>query len=172
MELVKHETCQQYVARRLSEGWRIISQSGFNVILQSPEGISRPVDLRNDVETLRPNAAGDLTEWVPIDGADNWANVDEVTADEDTTYNRGTGGLPSTAYFHIGIKENNVTTSLQKGATISWVTYSQQWNTRPSDSKAWTWADIDALQIGYFHEESFWGDLFNLPPYRAVNTLD
>jgi len=88
MEIVKHETCQQYVARRLSEGWKIIKQEGFKVILQSPEGIIRPVDIRNDVETLRPNAPGDLTELIPFPGTGeaNWEDVDEETPDEDSTY--------------------------------------------------------------------------------------
>lgn len=86
MELVKHETCQQYVTRRLSEGWGIISQSGFNVILQSPEGIIRPVDLRNDVETLRPNAAGAECALPGQSGCavcpGHWACVDEAIPDE------------------------------------------------------------------------------------------
>jgi hypothetical protein len=30
----------------------------------------------------------------------------------------------------------------------SYVTYSQQWNANPSTGQAWTWADIDTLQIG------------------------
>lgn len=47
---VRHETCPQYVARRLSEGWKIVSQEGFNVVLQSPDGLLRPVDLRYDTE--------------------------------------------------------------------------------------------------------------------------
>jgi len=87
MELVKHETCQQYVASRLSEGWRVISQSGFNVVLQSPEGIIRPVDLRNDVETLRPNEAGDETNIASQypSSDEHWDKVDEAVADEEAT---------------------------------------------------------------------------------------
>ncbi|GAG76256.1 unnamed protein product, partial [marine sediment metagenome] len=53
MAISLHETCQQYVDRRLSEGWRIVSRKGYHLILSSPDGnILRPVDLRNDVETL------------------------------------------------------------------------------------------------------------------------
>jgi len=93
MQKVLHETCQQYVVRRLSEGWKIVSQKGLNVVLQSPEGILRPVDLRNDVETLRPSAGGDSTENNYNDGSDhdpdvlhNFEQVDEVVADDDATY--------------------------------------------------------------------------------------
>lgn len=88
MELVKHETCQEYVARRLSEGWSIVWHKGYHLILSSPDGNTlRPVDLRNDIETLRPNAAGD-EESITLgsSGAGNhWQDVDEVTPDEDTT---------------------------------------------------------------------------------------
>ena len=83
MQKILHETCQQYVARRLSEGWSIVWQKGYNLLLSSPDGrILRPVDLRNDVETLRPNAAGDETglPQYPAIG-DNWDKVDEVTPD-------------------------------------------------------------------------------------------
>jgi hypothetical protein len=85
MELVKRETCEQYVVRRLSEGWRIVKQEGFNVILQSPEGILRPVDLRNDVLTLRPSGAGAETNLHKTGAATNWQCVDEETPDEATT---------------------------------------------------------------------------------------
>jgi len=88
MQFVRHEICLQYVARRLSEGWRIVSQDGFNVILQSPDGaILRPVDLRNDVETLRPNAAGAETSIMhqsPGSG-EHWDKVDEASPDAKTT---------------------------------------------------------------------------------------
>lgn len=42
------------------------------------------------VETLRPNAAGDETNLVPIPGTGeaNWEDVDEAVTDEDTTYVR------------------------------------------------------------------------------------
>ncbi|GAI05297.1 unnamed protein product, partial [marine sediment metagenome] len=75
MELVKHETCQEYFRRRLSEGWKCISLEGYNAVILSPEGIRRELDLRNDIETLRPNATGDLSQM-----GGRWDKVDEVDA--------------------------------------------------------------------------------------------
>jgi len=39
-------------------------------------------------ETLRPNAAGDITQlgMFPDTGEENYEDVDEVTPDDDTTY--------------------------------------------------------------------------------------
>ena len=85
---VKHETCQQYVARRLSEGWGIAGSWKHLVFLSPPEGnFIRVVDLRNDVETLRPNALGD-EELIAFasPAADHYLNVDEESPDENTTY--------------------------------------------------------------------------------------
>ncbi|MBA7609781.1 hypothetical protein ES703_16975 [subsurface metagenome] len=87
MELVKHEACQEYLKRRLSEGWKCISLEGYNAVLLSPSGMRRELDLRNDVETLRPNGAGDLTE-IHVQEPDetfHWDKVDEVTADGNST---------------------------------------------------------------------------------------
>lgn len=83
MQKVLHETCQQYIARRLSEGWRIVRQKGNHLVLSSPDGnILRPVDLRNDVETLRPSAGGHYTQLTPDPAGPNWSCVDEVESDE------------------------------------------------------------------------------------------
>jgi hypothetical protein len=184
VEVIKHETCPQYVARRLSEGWKIINQSGFKVILQSPEGIIRPVDLRNDIETLRPNAAGDETS---ISGqlpssTYHWDKVDDATPDGDTTcvqeyratYYRDLYNLPAhsvgsgtinsiTIYFCIasadsakhayakpsqksGTTVTDGTQQTQAGTTYS--TKSQTYTTNPATGVAYTWDEIDALQIG------------------------
>lgn len=81
------ETCQQYVDRRLFEGWKIVGRFGHSVYLSPPDGsFIRPVDLRNDVETLRPNAAGDDTELSKWGDTFNWQCVDEEIPDDDTTY--------------------------------------------------------------------------------------
>ena len=90
MNATLHETCPQYVARRLSEGWKLVWHQGYHLVLSSPDGnILRPVDLRNDIETLRPNAAGDECNIEGEDGCSACPNhydcVDEVEADDATT---------------------------------------------------------------------------------------
>ena len=53
----------------------------------------------------------------------------------------------TTAYVHI--KTNNVEhNGSENTMTTSYATYSQQWNTNPQTGDAWTWDEIDALQIG------------------------
>jgi len=190
MELIKHETCQQYVSRRLSEGWKVIWHSGYYLVLSSPDGnILRPVDLRNDVETLRPSAPGDETsiESQFPDSTFHWDKVDEASTDEDETYvindfsevsiyQRDLYSLPAssgsgtinkiTVHFRcrcessttgIGykasIKSNTtVTDGAEKtpSAGNTWEPFSQEWavNPAPPGTDAWTWDDIDALQIG------------------------
>ncbi|GAI72097.1 unnamed protein product, partial [marine sediment metagenome] len=73
-----------------SEGWRIAGRWKHLVILSPPDGnFLRVVDLRNDIETLRPNAPGDeaTQSRYPNTGEANWENVDEETPDEWDTYN-------------------------------------------------------------------------------------
>ncbi len=85
---VLHETCLEYFRRRLTEGWKCISLEGYNAVLLSPEGIRRELDLRNDVETLRPDTAGDecnISHEVGAACPNHYQNVDEVIPDENTT---------------------------------------------------------------------------------------
>jgi hypothetical protein len=146
---VLHETCQQYVARRLSEGWRIISQSGFNVVLRSPAGIIRPVDLRNDVETLRPSANGTLQgipNQYPASGS-HYDKVDEETPDEDSTrvYSNTREDYSCCARIYIG---GSAYSGTSQGAPDSYTTYSHQWNTNPATGNPWTKSDINSLEAG------------------------
>ncbi|MBA7635582.1 hypothetical protein ES703_43186 [subsurface metagenome] len=51
------------------------------------------------------------------------------------------------AYVHIktnGVEYNGT----EETMTTSYATYSYQWNNNPQTGEAWTWAEIDALQIG------------------------
>jgi len=61
------------------------------------------------------------------------------------------GNDPSgTATLKIAIKSDaTVTEDTAKVLTNSYATYSKQWATNPADSGAWSWADIDALQVGF-----------------------
>ncbi len=182
MERVLHETCQQYVARRLSEGWKIVGKHGeHSLILSPPDGsFLRTVDLRNDVETLRPSGDGATTTLSTNDSAFNhYENVDEVSTDEDTTFNYGNSDgeldlytLPAhsagsgtinhvTVYFRVKAPSGNRTGRAiirthstnyvgdTETITSSWVTLSHQWATNPNTSDPWTWDEVDALEAGY-----------------------
>lgn len=89
MQKVLHETCAEYVTRRLFEGWKIVGSYRHLVFLSPPDGsFIRPVDLRNDVMTLRPSADGDETSIAsryPASGG-HWDKVDDVISDSDGTY--------------------------------------------------------------------------------------
>ncbi|KKN87080.1 hypothetical protein LCGC14_0263500 [marine sediment metagenome] len=172
------ETCQEYFKRRLSEGWKCIWLDGYNAILLSPDGLRREIDLRNDTETLRPSTAGDLTELDPVPVVPNWQNVDDTGGgDDDTTYNnqyddfRDTYNLPASSgsgtinkiTVYVRVKTENLletdynilirvssTTyySSKTNMTTSYVLNNAIRTQNPYTVAAWTWADIDALQIG------------------------
>jgi len=88
VEVVKNETCLEYLQGRLSEGWRLISLEGYNAVLLSPGGIRRELDLRNDTETLRPDDPGSecsISSQIGAACPNHYQNVDEVEADTNTT---------------------------------------------------------------------------------------
>ena len=65
-------------------------------------------------------------------------------------YSRAKADTTPDQYTHrIHIKTGGtIYDGAQVLVTTSWVTYSDQWNTNPKTEVAWTWDDIDALQIG------------------------
>jgi len=73
----RRETCLEYFRRRLAEGWTCIEFAYPYAVLLSPEGTRRPIDLRNDTLTLRPNAAS-VTNLIEAGSAPNWRCVDEA----------------------------------------------------------------------------------------------
>jgi len=137
------------------------------------------------IETLRPNAAGDLTEWSSVSGCVNhWECVDEASADDDDTYvykvgqdaagqidlynldnHRGGSGTINNVKIYARCRidgDCGVYTSIQlrvktEGTVYgpvkmepgaSWVTYSHTYATNPKTGLAWTWDEVDALQVG------------------------
>ena len=91
-------------------------------------------------ETLRPNAAGDSTQFTPYPntGEANWEDVDEETADNDTTYvynsttpaktdvynltpHTGSGTINSVTVYAVAKKTggtgNNITIVIRTGGT-------------------------------------------------------
>ena len=130
-------------------------------------------------QNLYPNAAGDLTQFPTVEpsSANHFEAVDETSADDDTSYiESGTDEL--TNDYHIVIKENSTITEVQKGNSTSYVTYTHEFTTKPSDSSAFTVTDINNLQIGV----NFTGpdnptdqtDLFNIQdwPHNSGDTIN
>ncbi|GAI05235.1 unnamed protein product, partial [marine sediment metagenome] len=147
---------------------------------ETPFKVKQPASA---TETLRPNAAGDITQlWNYPEGTqtDNWSYVDEVTADDGDTYvcqeyvvakdlynlpaHSGSGTIDKiTVRARIKIDcpdpaklerivmktggliyySGNLTT-----AEEIWEDKSYEWAINPQTELAWTWDDIDALQIG------------------------
>ncbi len=139
--------------------------------------ISLPI-AKAATETLRPNAAGDLTQLLsqyPSSG-EHWDKVDEVTSDDDSTYIQGGSSGVNVALTSVVIKENGVTTTkpdIHWSTTSSYVSRSFQWTTKPSNGQPWTWTDIDNLQIGvYDHYPGNLIDLFNLPAHSGSGTIN
>ena len=66
------------------------------------------------------------------------ANITPTQASLKIVINSGTGAeAPDT-----------ITEDTAQSVTSSWANYSETWATNPATSAAWTWAEIDALQIG------------------------
>ncbi len=56
---------------------------------------------------------------------------------------------PTQANTYVHIKTNGAEyNGSQETTTTSYATYSHQWDTNPQTGEAWTWDEIDALQIG------------------------
>ena len=143
-----------------------------------------PVYIDPSTETLRPNAAGDSTQFTPYGATYNWQCVDEVTSDGNTTYVYATHGgygaaatwidlynLPDTSLtgtinsvtvygvakrfqtaggsFYVALKTGGgVYYGGSNAVTSTWTSYSNAWTTNPQAGGAWTWTQINALQIG------------------------
>ncbi len=118
--------------------------------------------------TLRPDSAGDLTQ-LPTASPDvaHYLNVDESSADDDSSFIASTLDGLGTPTARTTIKENSVVSyDSNMGLSSSYGTDSWTRNNRPSDNGAWTITDVDALQIGLNVTDSVGNsetDIFNLP---------
>ena len=128
-------------------------------------------------ETLRPNADGDVIELINnnFNQVNNWSYVDEEVADDFTTNVFGAGldlyNLPAhsgsgtinkiTVYARIytGAVDDYARIAIKTGTTTdysgnlttaveTWENKSYEWAVNPDTEVAWTWSDIDDLQIG------------------------
>ena len=130
-------------------------------------------------QILRPNAAGDLTQFTHVipSATAHHLTVDETSADDDTSKIRSNPD-DSTAKWFIVIKENSTTTAVEKTATGTFANYTNEFTAKPSDSSAFTVTDINNLQIGV----KFTGedgptdetDLFNIEdwPHNSGDTIN
>ena len=130
-------------------------------------------------QILRPNAAGDLTQFTHVipSATAHYLTVDEASADGTTSYIRSAPD-ESNCTWSIVIKENSTTTAAAKSADGTFTDYTNQWTAKPSDSSAFTVTDINNLQIGV----KFTGDdnpinqtdLFNIEdwPHNSGDTIN
>jgi hypothetical protein len=136
------------------------------------------VDFLGDVSvaTLIPDGAGNYTQWTPLSST-NVSNVDDATADGDTTYNADAtvgdkdsfsmGNLPSNGTPYIvqvtaeARKDDAGSRTLRnflrvggtdyegtsKAVTDTYLMHSDVWNSDPSGG-AWDQTKVDALEVG------------------------
>lgn len=132
---------------------------------------------RGGIELLKPVAAGTTTGLTPSAG-DNYAAVDDVPADDDTTYVESAtvdlfdtyalsdctrAGTVNAVYWWARAKldeagAGNIAPVLRVGGTdytgtdqgidTNYAYKYQVYETNPADSEAWAIADLDALEAG------------------------
>lgn len=125
-------------------------------------------------ETLRPNATGDETNIAsqyPAEG-EHWDKVDDDSGTADYVYtdaanyqrdlyniatSSGSGTINSITVYAVVVGsygreklaiKSGTTISEGPDETVTSGTISNSWVTNPDTSSAWTWDDINSLQIG------------------------
>lgn len=133
--------------------------------------------VRADIETLRPNAVGDETNLTAVGDSPNYACVDEVAPDDNVTlvkspdgwlrelyniqdHSTGSGTINSVKVWARlnGITGNEAKIVIKSGSTVNesttilistfWGNYSITWTINPDTGSAFTWSEIDSLQVG------------------------
>ncbi len=139
-----------------------------------------PISAGASTLTIRPNAAGTFSEWVPVGDSPNYRCVDEETRDDDATYVGDAAGKKSDsynlqdhttetgnitnvrvvawAYDAAGPENIHLTVVIggteylgaKQALTGSYAQYTEDWPQNPATSADWTWSDIDALEAGIY----------------------
>jgi len=139
-----------------------------------------PVTASISTLTIRPNAAGTFSRWVPVGDSPNYKCVDEEIRDGDVTYVRDTVGKRSDSYnlqdhttqtgnisnvravawaYDAAGPENLHLTVVIGGMqylgakqilTGSYAQYTENWAQNPATGANWTWSNIDALEAGIY----------------------
>ena len=172
-----------------------------NATETQPDWDSILTPTESGTETLRPNATGTYSQCDANGDSPNYACVDEVTADEDSTYvstwggateldtyniadhSEGIGTVTSvTVYIRTRVTSDShaVEVALRTNGTDYFGTYtpisstsytdiSATWTTNPYTTNAWTWAEIDVLEIGVRHYDLGTGYLLTTQVYVEVD---
>lgn len=161
-------------------------------------GVDQLAEAAATTEILRPNAPGDKSEWTPVGETNNWECVDDVTPNEDATYidtvdttKTDLYHLPPSSrsgsinkirvYFRCKISDDTGNGAAKiktygteymgslQDMTTGYVDYYEDWAQNPHENAPWTWAEIDALQIGVIaggdrHCTQVWVEVDYNPP--------
>jgi prepilin-type N-terminal cleavage/methylation domain-containing protein len=148
-------------------------------------------------EILRPNGTGTGGVYNGSGCSNNWECIDESSPDDDATYlDRIAGnaswdhetyaatnsavdaGTIDSIVVYARAKDELIKLALRTDATLyesspinitsSYVDYSQAWVTNPNTTVAWTWSDINAMEIGVSLKASgratqVWMEVFYTP---------
>jgi len=139
-----------------------------------------PIYASTSTLTIRPNAAGTFSQWVPVGDSPNFKCVDEEIRDDDATYVRDTVGKKSDSYnlqdhttqtgiisnvravawaydasgpenLHLTVVIGGIQyLGLKQILTGSYAQYTENWAQNPATGANWTWSNIDALEAGIY----------------------
>lgn len=151
------------------------------VIVWDDSGTDFTGSLANHVHrvvSLLPTGAGNYANFTPSAGS-NYQNVDELSTDNDTTYNNSTtaghkdtfvyADLPATADAVLGVVISTIARSVTNtptfrsvsrisgtdyaGATVtlstSYAAFDQLYGKSPASSSAWTVSEVNNAEFGY-----------------------
>lgn len=91
---------RDYFIENIEHTWDGIKGTDWETKWALGDAVQYDPALEETTETLRPNAAGDLTALAPFEGA-NYANVDEASADDMGTYNYATSGTYQSDLYNV-----------------------------------------------------------------------
>lgn len=130
-------------------------------------------------EILRPSDNGTFTGWTAFGATNNWQCVNEVTPDGDDSYvtttadnvtdsynlqdhTTGTGTISNVRVYiraeaaagkeiilAVVVGGTKYDAAAGKTLTTKYVDYYDDWAQNPATSTAWTWDDIDALEVSF-----------------------
>lgn len=130
------------------------------------------------IATIRPNAAGNSTQWATAGFGENWANVSDEAADGDSTFNMSSTAaqkdlfaledLPSGSIKGVMVtmwarQDAGATRTIRPVWRISSTNYTgtsvttsgtyaakmQCYDTSPATSSAWTQSELNGAELGY-----------------------